>query len=349
MIGIVSGIVFLLLALVALVLQRLLSSVPRKELKRLARQGDPLAGALYRPVSYGASMRLLLWLVAGMAVPSGLLLVTPHMPTIADFALVAVLIVVMVVWVPSIWLTVHSARFAAFLSPAVAWVMSYLHTPLNTISGLINRYRDIAPHSRLYEKEDLLGLLDLQKKQADNRIVHDDLDLVGRALLFDDKHAADIVRSHKDALLVNADETLGPILLDQLHKSGQSSFLVYKDEKENIIGSLSLRDAVKARQDIRVFDLIRHDLTFVHEDFSLRQVLGALQQTGQHVAVVVNRFEEFLGTITLDDVLEQLVGKHEVATAEVYDDRASVASYKPVERISADDEPSSPESTEVVE
>jgi CBS domain containing-hemolysin-like protein len=349
MIGIISGIVFLLFALVALVLQRLLSSVPRKELKRLARQGDPLAKALYRPVSYGASMRLLLWIVAGVGMSSGLLLLTSYMPAIADFALVAFLIVVMVVWAPSIRLTVHSARFAAFLSPAVAWAMSYLHMPLSIAAGLVGRYRDIESHSRLYEKEDLLGLLDLQKKQADNRIVHADLDLVGRALVFDDKHAADIVKSHKDALLVNADETLGPILLDQLHKSGQSSFLAYKDEKENIIGSLSLRDAVKARQDIRVFDLIRHDLTFVHEDFSLRQVLAALQQTGQHVAVVVNRFEEFLGTITLDDVLEQLVGKREAATVEVYDDRASVASYKPAEKTSADDESSSPESTEVIE
>lgn len=360
MVGIISGLVLLLLALIALILQRLYSAVPARELKRLARRGDSLAKTLFRPVAYGSSTRLLLWIVVAAAMPIGLLLTIPHLSTAIDFVLLAILVVVALVWAPSMRLTVHSAQFASFFAPAVAWLLSHLNGSLSFLAGHINRFRELAPHSQLYEKEDLLSLLDLQKEQVDNRILHEELELTTRALAFNDKQAADAVQPRKDVQLVDADDNVGPILLDQLHKSGQISFLVYKDKKENIIGSLSLRDAVNAKQDVRVFDLIRHDLTYVHEDFTLRQVMAAFQQTGQHVAVVINKFEEFLGIITLDGLIGELMGKIEPAAVESYENRGSVAAYKPeskkseepeqqAEAVQSAKEESSPEATEVVE
>ena len=372
MTGILSGFAAILLALLALTLQRLYSSVPAKELKRLARRSDPLARALYRPVAYGAAMRLFLWLVMGVSLSVGLLLTIPALPGAASFAVLAIVAVTAFVVVPSLRLTIHTAQFAAFLSPAVTWVLSYLNGPLTAVAAFINKYRGLVIHSQLYEKEDLLALLDLQKQQVDNRIIQDELELADRALRFADKQAADVVKPRKTLHLVNADDNVGPILLDQLHKSGQTSFLVYKDKKENIIGSLSLKDAVNARTDIRVFDLIRNDLTFVHEDFTLRQVLTAFQYTGQHVAVVINGFEEFLGTITLDDILKELFGNQAEPAVESYENRSSVAAFTPKqeeEQIEpaqeevvteepaeqseekpavAEEETSSPEATEVV-
>ena len=253
-------------------------------------------------------------------------------------------------------LTVHSAQFAALFSPVAAWVLSYGNAPLGRLAALINRYRALAPHSQLYEKEDLLQLLDLQREQIDNRILHEELDLTRRALAFGDKQAADIVQSRKTIHLVNADDTIGPVLLDQLHKSGQNSFLVYKDKKENIIGSVSLRDAINAKQDGRVFDLIRNDLTYVHEDFGLRQVLTAFHKTGHHVAVVINKFEEFIGVITLDSLLKELVGEMEAPAVESYEARHMVSAFQPQEEAveaepaePAAEESPSPEETEVIQ
>jgi CBS domain containing-hemolysin-like protein len=329
MIGIMSGIVCILLALLALVLQRLYSSIPARELKRLARRGDHLAVGLFRPVAYGTSLRLLLWIVAVGSLSAGLLLTTPHLPAVANLALLAVLLVVALVWSPSLRLTVHTAQFAALLSPSVTWILRHMQPLLSRAAATINTYRSLVPHSLLYEKEDLQQLLARQKEQADNRIEQQELETAERALAFGDRHAADIVRPYRNICLVNADDALGPILLDQLHKSGQSSFLVYKDTKDNIIGSLSLRDAVNAKHDGRVLDLIRNDLTYVHEDFSLRQVLAAFQKTGQHLAVVVNSFEEFVGVITFDAVLKELLGDMPDDATEQYENRTVIAAYKP--------------------
>lgn len=359
MIGILSGIALILLALTALAMQRLYSSIPARELKRLARSGDHLAKSLYKPVAYGASARLLLWIMVVVALSGGLLLILPHMPPVAGFATLVAISVIALVWIPSLRLTVHTAQFAALLAPSVSWVLARLHGPLTNLANLINKYRALAPHSRLYEKEDLRDLLYLQKQQIDNRIAHEELELMERSLVFGDKVAADIVQPRKEAHLVNADDALGPILLDSLHQSDQASFLVYKDKKENIIGSLSMQDAIKAKQGGRVFDLIRNDLTYVHEDFTLRQVLAAFQKTGQQVGVVINSFEELVGVITLESLLHELIGETPEAEVASYGNRGSVAAYKPkqpeepevaeTQDETPEEAPTSPEATEVVE
>jgi CBS domain containing-hemolysin-like protein len=215
---------------------------------------------------------------------------------------------------------------AAWFVPAVNWLLVHTHTALERLSILANRFRELPSHSRLYEKQDLLDLFDRQKEQPDNRIAHEDLDLMSRALTFKNIRAIDVAQPRKASHVVNANDAIGPILLDQLHKYHQASFLVYKDTKENIIGTLAMSDAVTAKHGGRVLDLIRSELIYVHEDFSARQVLTAFHKTGHQIAAVINNAEEFVGTITVDHLLQALLG--EVKDDEVtYADRAAIASY----------------------
>ena len=121
-----------------------------------------------------------------------------------------------------------------------------------------------------------------------------------------------------------------------------------------------MHDAVSAKHDGRVFDLIRNDLTYVHEDFTLRQVLAAFQRTGQHLAIVINSFEEFVGVITFDNLIRELLGEMPAEEYDNYENRAAIAAYKPKQAepapqpdVAEEDQPeaeaSSPEATEVVE
>src|SRR5262245_9239285 len=107
----VLGILLVILGLVALTLQRFYSSVPARELKRLAMRGDHLAEALYRPVAYGASMRLLLWLVFCLALAGGFLLSLYSLGPLPSFIVVGISMAA-VVLLQSLRLTVNSAHFA---------------------------------------------------------------------------------------------------------------------------------------------------------------------------------------------------------------------------------------------
>ncbi|HKU19042.1 MAG TPA: CBS domain-containing protein [Candidatus Saccharimonadales bacterium] len=317
-----------LLGLFALALQRFYSSVPAKELKRLAARGDHLAQSLYRPVAYGESMRLLLWIVFGASVTGGFVLWGDSLVQWVAYTLIGLTLVAVVV-LQSLRLTVRSARIAVLVAPALNWALDHLHTPFDALATAINRFRHHAPHSGLYEKEDLIALIRQQREQLDNRIAERDLAVLERVAQFDEKQAADIVMPMSRLTLVDANDHIGPVLLGELHKSKQNSFLVYQDSAENVVGTLFLRDAVAAKEGGRVADLMRAQLCFVHEDFSLHQVLNAFIRTGQFMLVVVNSFEEAVGVITLAHFMAQLVGESEDDDFTAYENRPAVAAFEP--------------------
>ncbi|HEX8763344.1 MAG TPA: CBS domain-containing protein [Candidatus Saccharimonadales bacterium] len=339
------AIVLLLLAAGALALQRLYSALPVKELKRLAARGDSLATPLYRVAVYGAAARLLLWAVIVIGFSLGLALLLPNLALWLSVLVVMALSISMFVLLPSLQLTQNSAHLAVWFAPTMVAILSRAHGLLDSLGHKLTRLRSLLDHSRLYEKEDLLNLLAAQKQQADNRISPQDLEIAQRAMQFGDRRAADIARPRSDAHLVSADETVGPLLLDQLHKQQLSSFLVYKDTKENIVGSLAMSDAIRARQGGRVFDLVKGDLAFVHEDFSLPEVLTAMQKTGQRLVIVINSFEEFVGIITFEQLLTELLGESTGVVTPNYGNRQLVAAWtpEPVLVPVATDEPSDSE------
>lgn len=321
------GTFLLLFGLLALALQRLYSCVPAKELKRLAARGDNLAAALYRPVAYGASMRLFLWIAFGLSTAAGLHLLVDALNSWALF-MVMVVILTAVVWLQSVRLTVHSAKLAVTLAPALHKAMQYAHPPLHVVAKAVGNLKQHEPHSGLYEKSDLVALIKQQKEQLDNRISVAELELVERAATFDDFKAADVIIPWAQVKLVSKEDSIGPILLGELHNSGQRSFLVYDGKPDHIVGTLFLRDAVRARAGGKVADLTHQNVCFVHEDFSLRQVLGAFKTTGQFMVVVVNAFEEAVGVITLQHLLAQLTGEA-AEDFDAFENRAAVAAFKP--------------------
>jgi len=81
-------------------------------------------------------------------------------------------------------------------------------------------------------------------------------------------------------------------------------------QKDNIVGTLFVKDVLKlAEQGGRVKDVIKRDVCYVHEDFSLGQVWQTFIKTKHNLFIVVNSFEEFVGIITIEDVIAQVIGR----------------------------------------
>lgn len=324
--NIILTIICVALTLLAISLKKTYQLVPPKELKRRAREGDEFAALLYKAVGYGYSLQGILWIIVGLAAAGFFVVVTREMPAWFAFVVSAVLIWLGFFWVPTGRVTSLGLRLAGWLAPAFGWLLNYLHPIFDRIVSFVGKYRHMQIHTGLYDKTDLLLLLEQQQVQADNRIEKTELSIAQHALTFGDKYVRDIMTPRRIVKTVGAHDPVGPVLMTELHDSGYSRFPVYDGEHDNIVGTLYLRDATSAKAGGIVRDSMRsNDVCYLHEDQPLTEALDAILKTRRHLMIVVNSFEEYVGIVTIEDVLEQVVGSPIVDEFDQYDDLRAVA------------------------
>jgi CBS domain containing-hemolysin-like protein len=324
MLNILLVVALALITLTGLVLRKTYQSVPARELKRRAQSGNKQAKKLYRAVAYGVSLTVFLWLIIG-ASTTGLFFVVAR-----EFSWPIGLIgvgVLLAVGLGISWTRVSKMgrSVTVALTPVIAWFLNYLHPLFEAIGLFFHRYASLSDHTQLYQKEDLVELLRQQEKQTDNRIEKGELDMAVHALTFGEKLVRDTLVPYSQVKLVNATDSLGPILMDELHDSGHSRFPVYDGKKSNVIGILYLHDLVQEQHGGMVKNIAHKQVTYVHEDQTLYQTLQAFLKTKRHLFIVVNQFEEMVGIITIEDVLEQIIGKPIMDEFDQYEDLRAVA------------------------
>lgn len=320
----VAFIILLTLFVKSVLLYRIYRLVPVMELKRRARS-DKSAAAIYKVAATGSSLDAFLWLI-GTSAAAGVLI----MAALTEWWLAAILIVLMswlIIFGPlpreSGWLW----KLTAFKAPYFFKLVSFLQPLLRPLGDLLIRLP--AAHSRLYEKEDLLQLLRRQNRQADNRLGGDDLKVVLGALTFGDKQVGDIMTPRRTVRFVSEDETIGPMLMDELHATGFSRFPVIKGSVKapspGVSGTLFLKDLVDNPHQAKIREVMKGDVYFINETCTLLQALDAFLKSRHHLLIVVNNFEELVGVISLEDVLEQIIGSEIVDEFDKYADLRAVA------------------------
>lgn len=352
MISLILGLLCALVALSFLSLLKTYQHIPAKEVKRMARAGDQTARMLYKPIAYGTSLSTMLWIIIGIAIALSIVLLANSLPFWAALLCAAVVIWGGFAWLPSGDLSNMGVWLARKGAEPLAWILGRLHPILSRIIAFVRKHRHVVFHTGLYEKSDLVELLQAQKDQPDNRIAPGEIELLTHALSFGDKLVSDVLIPKRVVDTVSADETIGPVLTDELHKSGHSRFPVYDGKRDNIVGILYLRDLIMNKKTGSVRSVMKPHLSYVHEDFTLYQTLEAFIKTQQHLFMVVNEFEEFVGIITIEDVIEQMVGKVIMDEFDTYEDLRAVAA-KAAKKDHAKHEEIKPEATtdapEVVE
>ncbi len=137
-----------------------------------------------------------------------------------------------------------------------------------------------------------------------------------------------------DALNIDAPyEELLNIVIDTAH----SRFPVYEGERENIIGILLAKDLLKLQRSpsLNIRALLRPPI-FVPESKGLNDLLREFRGNRNHLAIVIDEFGRVAGLITIEDVLEEIVGEIEDEFDEVEDDGDIFALADNTWRVSGD-------------
>lgn len=311
--------------LLSIVLLKTYRHISAKELKRQARNGDALADALYRVVGFGMSLDIVLWFFIGLSAAGLFTLVAEHISTGIAIVLISSLIWVGFAWLPATRGTYIGRKIAAYTARPLHWLIDTLYPLLVRLERLVTRHSPVTVHTGLYTKDDLIDLLKLQKGQLDNRISKDEIAIARNALTFGEKLVRDVMTPRRVIKAISADEAVSPIVMGELHKSGHSRFPVYEGKDNNFVGILYMRDMVKARAGGLVKNLMEKRIYYVHDESPLDDVLQAFIKTHHHMFLVVNNFEEVVGLVTMEDILEQIVGKPILDEFDQYDNLRAVA------------------------
>lgn len=317
--------IFLLFAIGFVVLQKTYSYVPAKELKRRAENHDPIASKLYPAAAYGSSLRILL--LAGICVCSsiGFIFLIHRTSLWLSLLLVVAVLWLAFSWLPATRVTKFGLTLTGYATPAFTRLMSMLYPLLNRGARLEEKHRIFPAHTGLFERDDLLALIDQQEQQADNRFSPEEISIIKHTLLFESMKVSDSLTPRKQIKTVLASDIVGPILINELHELGQDYILVSESPRGAIIGVLAYKK-LNLHSKGRVRDVMDPTVYYVHEQASLREALHAFFVTSNPLFIVINSSEESIGVLTIQDILRTLLGHIPGDDFDQYADKSAVVS-----------------------
>ncbi|MBQ9728483.1 MAG: HlyC/CorC family transporter [Clostridia bacterium] len=155
--------------------------------------------------------------------------------------------------------------------------------------------------------EELMTLVD--EAEEDGTLKEDESELLRSALEFDDLKVEDILVPRVNVYAVNEDWTMDEVK-EVFQKTGYSRLPVYKETIDNVIGLIHERDFFNGyiNGEKEIGHLVQ-DIVFTSEYTRISTLLKQLQKQKIHMAAVSDEYGGLVGIVTLEDVLEELVGE----------------------------------------
>lgn len=191
--------------------------------------------------------------------------------------------------------------------------MNYPEKPPSSTGNRFTQWLShLLPHQRAESKADLLE--NLRMAEADGIVARDAYDMMQRVMYVSDLKVRDIMIPRSSMIFVKKDDELDQCL-DVMVESAHSRFPVVDDERDHIIGILLAKDLLKYFDEEHQEKFNLRDLTrpavFVPESKRLNILLADFRKNRNHMAIVVDEYASVAGLVTIEDVLEQIVGEIE--------------------------------------
>ena len=198
----------------------------------------------------------------------------------------------------------------SFLAAVLKPIIWFLTISTNAVLRLVG----IDPHEKEepVSEEDIVLMLDAGADEGS--LDHDDIEYIKNVFKLDKMTAEDVMTPRKSVISISY-EASDKEILDIIEEESYSRIPVYEDNPDKIIGILHACDYLLKRNE-KNFNLksILHTPVFVPETVSLDVLFKDMQTDHNHLAVVVNEYGETSGIVTMEDILEEIVG-------EIWDER----------------------------
>ena len=159
--------------------------------------------------------------------------------------------------------------------------------------------------------DELRGAIDVQAEEG--RIIKAHRDMLGSILDLDELNVEDVMIHRKNMVMLDVDVPAAE-LVEKVVAATYTRIPLWQGHQENIVGVLHAKDILRAirtaNQDIKKLNIkkIMSKPWFVPETTTLREQLNAFLRRRAHFALVVDEYGALMGLITLEDILEEIVG-----------------------------------------
>jgi len=146
-------------------------------------------------------------------------------------------------------------------------------------------------------------------------ILASEAEMITNIFEFGDKEAQDIMTHRKNIIAIDGNNTINGAFNIIIYESN-SRFPVYDRDIDNIIGVLHFRDLMKMYADsskrentlIELKDELLYDAHFIPETRNINALFKAMQSKKIHMAIVIDEYGQTSGVVTMEDILEEIVG-----------------------------------------
>lgn len=240
-------------------------------------------------------------------------------PTVSTIAMTIIVLIFGEVTPKSIAKEAPEA-FAMFSAPIIN-VLIYVFKPINVclvgIKKLVKKFVKVS-NDRTISESELLTIV--EEAEHDGGINENESELIHNVIEFDDLEAIDIMTPRVDVEAVDKTSTVQEVA-DLFTETGFSRLPVYEETIDSIVGiinekdfhNLVLRDGNAVKQIIKPVE-------FIPPSMKISALLKLLQQNKSHLAVIVDEFGGTEGIVTLEDIIEELVG-------EIWDEHDEVTEF----------------------
>jgi Mg2+/Co2+ transporter CorB len=301
-----------------------LTASSRATMLRLAEDGDRNAGVVNRLLA--ARERLIGALLLGnnaVNILASSLATSIFLVWFGDVGVIyatAVMTVLVVVFAEVLPKTVAFSapdRIALMVAKPMQWVVRLLGPVLISIEWLVCRILRVVgfnveeEQSILSAHEELRGTVDLMHREG--TVEKLDRDMMGGLLDLRDLTVSDVMVHRTEMTTINADDPVEDIV-NAVLKAGYTRVPLWRGTPENIVGILHAKDLLRAMKtaegDLSQVDIVSIALPpwFVPDIRPLSEQLKAFRRRKTHFALVVDEYGEVEGLLTLEDILEEIVG-----------------------------------------
>lgn len=204
-------------------------------------------------------------------------------------------------------------RFARFMQ-----VMQILLLPVVFVFEKISdAFKIEGDGKQIISENDIQAMVDVG---TESEILHKtQRQLIHSVFEFDDTKVKEIITPRIDIFAVEENEKIRNIIR-KVKKSGFARIPVYKDNIDKITGYFHIRDLLLISNKDATVREISHEIMFLSGEKIIQEAFAEFQKARKHIAVIVDEFGGTDGVVTMEDILEELVGEiHDEADAKAPD------------------------------